>query len=264
MVKESRKVCSMAHERDLSASFNTMPAFLAGAARLADLTGGLRHVASRIDAERPPEDAPSAAAIRLALAEGGPPEDRHQLAVWLLAAVDREARIVLRPIALRYRRDGRELVEDLGHDVLVLLFDEDSRILRAWDPTRGMKLRSFVALIVRRYIFRRFKGFRGNPWSIDPAEADVLAGYLDDGIAAGPTDRADIEYRLQLDRVLTVLHRQLNARDWRLFVKLYVDQHTPAEVAVEEDIRENSVHKWNSRIQKRIRKIFEKMGVDDA
>lgn len=186
----------------------------------------------------------------------GPPERRRVLAAWLLAVVDREVRIVLRPIALRYRRDLRDVAEDLVQDILLALLHDDGRVLRTWDPARGMKLRSFVALVVRRYVYRRFRGFRGNPWASDPAAAEDLVAHLEDGIGAQPSLLADIEYRLQLDAILGVLHGELNERDWRLFTRLFIEQHSPAAVGEEEGMSENSVHKWSSRFHARVRRLF--------
>lgn len=192
--------------------------------------------------------------IRRCLA--GTPELRRSLAVWLLGVVDREIRITLRPIAVRYRRDLRDVAEDLVQDVLVVLLHQDGQVLRTWDPARGMKLRSFVALVVRRYVHRRFRGFRGNPWSSDPAAAEDLASLLEDGITPGASLLADIEYRLQLDEILEVLRGELNERDWRLFTKLFVEQRSPADVGGEEEMSENSVHKWSSRFHQRVRRLF--------
>jgi RNA polymerase sigma factor (sigma-70 family) len=218
----------MAHERD--ASLDTVPSLLAA------------------------EDGFSAEDIRRSLA--GPREQRRQLATWLLDVVDREVRITLRPIALRYRRNLCDAAEDFIQDVLVLLLHDDGRVLRTWDPARGMKLRSFISLVVRRYLCRRLRGFRGNPWSIDPTDAEELAAYLEGGTTTGAQSFTHTEYHRYLDEVLRILHGELNERDWRIFVKLYVKHETPGEVGADEEMRENTVHKVKSRIQQRIRQIF--------
>lgn len=218
----------MAHERD--ASLDMVPSLLAA------------------------EDGFSAEGIRRSLE--GPREQRRPLATHLLKLVDREVRITLRPIAFRYHRNLCDAAEDFIQDVLVLLLHDDGRVLRTWDPARGMKLPSFISLVVRRYLCRRFRGFRGNPWSIDPADAEELAAYLEGGTNTGPHSFTHTEYHHYLDEVLTILHGELTDRDWRIFVKLYVKQETPREVGVDEKTRENTVHKVRSRIQQRIRQIF--------
>lgn len=200
------------------------------------------------------EDEPSVAELRRTLA--GPLELQRPFGAWLLGVVDREVRITLGPIARQYRRDLRGEAEDLAHDVLVLLLCNGGRVLLTWDPARGMRLRSFIGLVVRRYIYRRFRGFRGNPWSSNPMTAEIVAARLDEVIAADPSRHAVIEYRLELDTILQVLEAELNERSWRLFSKLYVDQRTPADVGAEEGMRENSVHKWISRLQQWLRRRF--------
>ena len=90
----------------------------------------------------------------------------------------------------------------------------DGGILRTWDPARGMKLRSFISLVVRRYLCRRLRGFRGNPWSIDPTDAEELAAYLEGGTTTGAHSFTHTEYHRYLDEVLRILHGELNERDW--------------------------------------------------
>lgn len=192
--------------------------------------------------------------IRQAFA--GLPQSRRSLGARLLPVIDREVRIVLRPIAIRYRRDLCGTAEDLVQDIMLLLFHDNGRILRTWDPARGMQLRSFLCLVVRRYVYRRFRGFRGNPWSSNPAEAEELAAQVDDRISERPDLLADIEYRLHLDSVLRTLQQELSERDWRLFTKIFLEDRKPAEVGVEEGMKENTVHKWCSRFQQRVRQLF--------
>lgn len=207
------------------------------------------------------EDGLSPETVRRWLAKS--PGQQRPFAAWLLDVVDRETRFVLKPIALRYRRDLRVEAGDIVQDVMLLLFDAGGRVLRAWDPARGMKLRSFVSLIVRRCILRIFRGFRGNPWSSDPAAAAEITAYLDDRITRGPTLLAEIEYRIQLEQILDGLRGKLSDRDWRLFTKLFVDQRKPAAVGDEEGMRENAVHQWKRRFIQRLGEMFARERVLD-
>ena len=223
----------MAHERD--SSLDAVPSLLAA------------------------EDEYSYEGIRRALGSPGGPQGprgpRRHLAAWLLRVVDREVRILLRPIALRYRRDFCDAAEDFVQDVLILLLHDAERVLRTWDPDRGMRLRSFISLVARRYLCRRFRGFRGNPWSIDPTDAEALSAHLDAGTAAGHS-LCMVEYCLELNTILDHLHGELSGRDWRLLNKLYIDEKSPLEVGEEEGMRENAVHKWSSRFHQRVRQLF--------
>lgn len=187
---------------------------------------------------------------------------RRELVRWLISVVTDEVRITLQPIAVRFRRDLRDVVEDFVNDVMIDLLADQGKVLRAWNPLLGMQLHGFVALITRRTIFRRFKGFRRNPWSSTPADATELHTLIDDGIAPMPSILADVEYRIQLDQVLSTLYSKLSERDWRLFTKLFIEQHSPAHVAADEKIEENSVHKWRSRFHARVRKLFGQTGIN--
>jgi hypothetical protein len=70
-------------------------------------------------------------------------------------AVDGEAAarhaLVLRlgPVVQRGRGVERSEVLDLTQQILLLLFDRDSRVLRSWDPGRGLALANFVGLVER-------------------------------------------------------------------------------------------------------------------
>jgi hypothetical protein len=47
----------------------------------------------------------------------------------------------------RYRprgRDTRQDVEDLVQEIYLALFEQDGRVLKSWDPDRGLSLRNFV------------------------------------------------------------------------------------------------------------------------
>lgn len=207
------------------------------------------------------EDGLSPETIRRWLSK--PPGQQRPFAAWLLTVVDHEIRFFLRPIAKRYRRGLRDEAGDIAQDVMLLLFDGGGRVLRTWDPGRGMKLRSFVSLIVRRCIIRTFRGFRGNPWSSDPAAAAEIMAHLDDRISGGPTLLAEVEYRIQLEQVLDGLRGKMNDRDWRLFTKLFVDQRKPATVGDEEGMRENAVHQWKRRFVQRLGEMFARERVLD-
>lgn len=230
MVKKRLKTGRMSHDRDSPINPGTEPGLPAT------------------------EDDLSPETIRRWLSRS--PDQQRPFAAWLLKVVDHEIRFFLKPIAERYRRNLRDEAGDIAQDVMLLLFDGGGRVLRAWDPARGMKLRSFVALIVRRCIIRTFRGFRGNPWSSDPAAAAEITAILDDRITRGPTLLAEIEYRIQLEQILDGLRGKMNDRDWRLFTKLFVDQRKPAAVGDEEGMRENAVHQWKRRFVQRLVQMF--------
>jgi DNA-directed RNA polymerase specialized sigma24 family protein len=67
-----------------------------------------------------------------------------------------QARVARTLLARRHRlacgRDVRQEVEDLSQDVFLTLFSRDSRVLRDWQPERGLSLESFVGLVAERQV----------------------------------------------------------------------------------------------------------------
>ncbi|MFI5301981.1 MAG: hypothetical protein ACHREM_28150, partial [Polyangiales bacterium] len=106
------------------------------------------------------------------------------------------------------RRDLRQEVEDLTQDVLCLLFADDARILRMWDPARGMSLRNYVGLIAERETGHILKSGRRTPWALTPTDDDKLEPMLpaDDG------PEAALVAKQILDRVWTRLEAELSPK----------------------------------------------------
>jgi RNA polymerase sigma factor (sigma-70 family) len=91
------------------------------------------------------------------------------------------------------RRPGVHLlhptVADLSQDVWVGLLDDDARLLRAYDPSRGASLETYVALLTRREVSDWARGQRtlkrsvapvapGEPRTADTPETAVIADDL--------------------------------------------------------------------------------------
>src|SRR6185437_4286499 len=66
------------------------------------------------------------------------------------------------------RRQARQEVEDTVQSVLLALFADRGRVLLQWDPARGLKLESFVALLAKRETVSILRSRRRNPFTEDP------------------------------------------------------------------------------------------------
>src|SRR4051812_48339802 len=49
-------------------------------------------------------------------------------------------------------RSVREEVEDLSQEIFLALFDRNARVLRSWEPERGLSLLNFVGLVAERQV----------------------------------------------------------------------------------------------------------------
>ena len=82
-------------------------------------------------------------------------------------------------------RDARQEVQDLAQDVFAALFADDGKVLRAWDPVRGLTLASFCGLVAEREAASILRSGRRSPWTEAATETNTFdqrarweGGYL--------------------------------------------------------------------------------------
>lgn len=190
-------------------------------------------------------DSPDPQLIEAALA--GRAGARRELASRLLTVIQRELAALLRRSAASQARDPRQELRDLVQEVLVSLFEHDGRELRRWDPERGRSLDSFVRLVARRKAARILGQRKGNPWSDEPVDAQVI-DTQGDGEANALAQR--LEQRNELGSVLDALYARMDERDQQLFELLFVHERDPAEVAEALDMSRGAVNAWSYRMRK--------------
>src|SRR5687767_9203125 len=98
---------------------------------------------------------------------------RHALVLRLGPVVQRR---VCRPLASSRAAPGRGVerseVLDLTQQILLLLFDRDSRVLRSWDAGRGLTLANFVGLVAEREAKAILRSGRRSAWAERPSGDD--------------------------------------------------------------------------------------------
>ena len=162
----------------------------------------------------------------------------------LLPVIKVEVGVALVRRALPRRRDPRQEIEDLAHDVVLYLLADGGHLLRMWDPDRGRSLASFVRLITRQRVARIVLGHRGDVWS-EPA-IEVIEAQRGDRV---------LESREELRTLLERVRAQLNERGLELFQQIYVEQRPIAEVAVEFKMTREAVDAWNTRTRNLARRL---------
>lgn len=163
----------------------------------------------------------------------------------------RVARVLLRGNA--GARDVRQEVEDFAQDVFVTLFRERGRLLRAWDPDKGLSLANYVGLIAERRTLSALRSRRRNPWSEDPAEPETLGRRAGGGPGFEPRV-------MQQDLLRAVLHRLrsgLSDKGRHLFELLMVEQRPIEEICAETGMTAAALYAWRSRLAKQAREIHE-------
>ena len=89
----------------------------------------------------------------LALALSGERSATESLVAKLAPVVQARVGLALsRRLKQARGRNLKQYVEDLVQEVFVALFEQDGRILRNWNPDRGLSLKSFVGLVAEREV----------------------------------------------------------------------------------------------------------------
>lgn len=148
-------------------------------------------------------------------------------------------------------RDVRQEVPDLAQEVFVALFADDARVLRAWDPARGLSLVSFCGLVAEREAASILRSGRRSPWTESATELDTLEKEL---AHVAPAE-AFVASREQLDRIVDRLREDLSPRGLELFHRLIVEEEDVASVCASTNMTPDAVYAWKSRIGKLVRKL---------
>lgn len=161
----------------------------------------------------------------------------------------RVARTLLRRAGAARGRDVRQEIEDLTQEVFVALFRDDAKLLRAWDPERGMGIKGFVGLIAEQQVAQVLRSRRRSPWTEDPTDATDLA--------SAPEPRSDdaetrLVKRQLIERALDEVRGQMSPRGLQIFRLLVVEQQTVEQVSERMDMRPDAVYAWRSRLKKRL------------
>jgi RNA polymerase sigma-70 factor (ECF subfamily) len=162
----------------------------------------------------------------------------------------RVARVLARRRA-RSGRDVRQEVEDLAQEVFAALFEHEGRVLRAWDPGRGLSLASFCGLIAEREAASILRSGRRSPWTEDATEQEDL----ERDAGAVPDAEVHVASREQLDQLVTRLREELSPRGLEMFQRLIVDEESVESVCASTGMSADAVYAWRSRVGKLARKL---------
>ncbi|MGZ3423280.1 MAG: RNA polymerase sigma factor [Polyangiales bacterium] len=163
----------------------------------------------------------------------------------------RVARALVRHRDRASARDVRQEIADFAQEIFLALFENEGRLLRMWDPARGLSLENFVGLIAERESSAILKSGRRSPWKEDPLAGDDLE------LAVEPAPAVDthVASRDFLTRLLEEMRAQVSPKGLRIFELLYVDERSVEEVCSELAMQPDAVYAWRSRLGKLARKL---------
>lgn len=172
-----------------------------------------------------------------------PRREYDALARDVVEVVPSLVRRVLRPYAVRFRRDPGPLGHDLSQEVSMMLLT-DSQELRRWDPERGLSLDRFINVLALRLVARHFRTKCRNEWLHDHRDPHTL-----DAIE---TPLPTVEEWLWLWEVRQQVLSDASDRDKQLYEALFVDQLPGAQVAQAHGMSSDAVYQWRHRFKKSV------------
>jgi len=139
------------------------------------------------------------------------------------------------------------------------LFAEGGKVLRAWDPSRGLSLASFCGLIAEREAASILRSGRRSPWTEAATELDDLEKALSEV----PDVEVRVSSREQLARLVDQLREALSPRGLELFHRLVVEEESVESVCSSTGMTSDAVYAWKSRIGKVVRKLAVEMAASE-
>lgn len=175
----------------------------------------------------------------------------ENLVDWLTPVI--QARVAR--VLLRHRpadgRDVRQEVEDLAQEVFVALFADDGKVLRQWNPERGLSLRNFAGLVAERQTLSILRSGKRNPWTEDPTLSDQLDGAADQP----PIDAAAVSRDI-LRQLLRRLEETLSPLGRQLFDLLFLRERSVADVENATGMTPDAIYAWRSRLRRLSRRLL--------
>ena len=167
----------------------------------------------------------------------------------------RVARALLKDPRGRSRGSVREEVADISQEVFAALFADEGRVLRTWDPEKGLSMQNFVGLVAHRQTLSILRTGKRNPYTEDPTLDTELDSYTP------PTNELAeaVEARDVARAVFESMDAQLSPLGRRLFELIVLEEREVTEVAEEMGMGTAAIYAWRSRLGKLMRKEYEKI-----
>lgn len=162
----------------------------------------------------------------------------------------RAVRIMSRHRHATQRGISKHDLDELTQEAFAVLWANDARVLRCWDPSRGMSLANFVGLVTERalkkVVYRRQRSCR-----------EVLTNDEELELCAGskPSPEANLEEQEHVAQVLSLLQRRLSPTAVRV-LEMLVDNCTMDTICAETGLSRDAIYAWRSRLPRIARRLL--------
>ncbi len=183
--------------------------------------------------------------VRTAL--GGDPVALRDLVDALLPAIHVGiGRVLRRRVRASGQSRARHEIEDLSQEVLLALFANDGRRLRAWDREKGLSLAGYVQLVAEHLALSFLRKRARRVWEDEPVD-DEERGLKH----PGENPEWLVEHKDFQSAVLAAVAAALTQQGRDVFQLLVIDGLPVAEVCAATGLSPNAVYVWRSRILQR-------------
>lgn len=152
----------------------------------------------------------------------------------------------------------REEVSDTTQEVFALLFADGAKVLRKWDPSRGLSIKNYVGLIAHRFVISTLRSKRKSPFTELPTE-DTELTCLEDST---PSVEGQVLSRDLLREVFCRTQGALTPNGRRLFELLFLQELEINEVIQKTGMSDSAVYAWKSRLQKLLKAKYEEVAME--
>lgn len=153
--------------------------------------------------------------------------------------------LLLRRTGTAAGRHVRQEVEDLTQEIFLVLFADEGKVLRSWQPERGLSLLNFVGLVAERQTASILRSGKRSPWKEDPT---LPEDFRQASLESGPEEIT--ASREQLKLLLDRLTEELSPLGRHLFDLLFLRELPLDEVIRQTGMSPDAVYAWRSRLRR--------------
>jgi RNA polymerase sigma factor (sigma-70 family) len=146
-------------------------------------------------------------------------------------------------------------VDDVAQQVLLVLFANQGKVLRSWDPERRLSLLNFVGLVAERQALTIARSDRTNPFTEAPMEHAALETHL-------PRERdpeSQLAARELYHEIADRMRMSLSPYAMHMFNLLFLEDKSVEQVSEELTMTHEAVYTWRSRLVRQARTLAEQI-----
>jgi RNA polymerase sigma factor (sigma-70 family) len=140
-------------------------------------------------------------------------------------------------------------VEDLCQEVFTRLFERDGRVLRSWDPKRGLSLANFVGLVAERHVGGLLRVRRIH---LETATDNETLESMQDPAQERRTESDAAEHRQLLETLGRALASRLSARGMAIYQLLFIEGRSVEDIEARLALKASAIYAWRQRIRKHL------------